>query len=202
MSKNNHAGSPEGKARLNPGAKRASPGGTRNDRRMHPDSHAMRLLKAFAVILAFFCMIPGIDAVLHLANHGPGGQAGVAAIDSKRLALTHDPVGALDAFEGSFEVGVEVLPKGFEDEIGLLPGGHDVRANDDGSVVGCVVGKTEKEAYQMLVDHMEQKGWSAVPLGIENGATFMKEGGNFTWVLATCTQVGNETSIVYRSVTS
>lgn len=166
------------------------------------NDHMMRLLKALAVILAAFCVVPGIDVIWRYAGQGADGRASPAGLDTRALAFSGDPVAALEALDRSIDADRVAVPDEFSSEVGLLPDAHDVRSNEDGSVVGCVVEMPEEAAFRLLADHMERKGWSAVPLGVENGATFMKGEGCCTWVLATCTQVGNETSIVYRSVPS
>ena len=99
--------------------------------------------------------------------------------------------------EAAGEVDGEV-PEGFLREVGLPQECRDVRADGDGGVVGCTVEGDAREVLEGIELRMRGLGWTSVPLGNGEGATFVKEGGSITWVMVTCTQVGPATSVVFR----
>ena len=156
-----------------------------------------RLLRAVAIVLAIVLSAPGASA---LANVGGGHveAAGAArGIDASSLtAGTADE--ALERIEGLAYGKEQDVPEYFEREIGLLPGWRDVKTGAEGSVVGYVVEGDCETVLPMLVEHMQQRGWVAVPLGSADGYTFSKREGSCTWALATCTQVGEAVSVVFR----
>ena len=142
---------------------------------------------------------PAIDALLKAGGgHAEGAQP--TGIDASRLAGIDDPFERLDEIERLAQASTANIPAAFLDEVGLLSGARDIRASDDGTVVGYAVDLDAGDAFARLSEHMAARGWKAVPLEQGTGATFVKEGGRCTWALATCTETGTATSIVIRSV--
>lgn len=161
-------------------------------------SMRMRLLKAIALVIAILVAVPGIDAVARVASASRAADASGVGIDIGALMGAGDAYAALDEIEDAIEPDEADVPDGFADEVGFLPGARSVRASDGGAVVGYVVDGAADDVMGQLTAQMEGKGWTAVPLGEVEGATFMKSGGAFTWVLVTCTQAGSSTSVVAR----
>ena len=49
-----------------------------------------------------------------------------------------------------------------------------------------------------LADRLALKGWLGYSSGTDGVATFMKEGGDKTWMMASCMKVGNSVNVVLR----
>ena len=162
--------------------------------------HTKRLACACAIVLAAISAIP-LSGMLTgqptAAAQVPTASGGFRASD---IVNESDPFQALDKLELATECAPCRLPSYFEQEIGLPAGVRDVRVNDDGSVVGYVMDESPPTAFKRLCSHMEDAGWTEVPLGSILGATFVKAGGSCTWALASCVEVGCSTSIAIRCV--
>lgn len=163
-----------------------------------------RLMKACAVLLAIACIIPGVEVVSRLVQGSSQlqAQAAMPGLHSEVLNAAADPFESLDKVEALVEGGAADLPEAFCAEVGFLPNANDVRCHGGGAVVGYSVEGGEDETLEKLVEHMRCRGWTSVPLGEVCGATFLKDEGRYTWVLATCTQVGSATCVVMRSVST
>jgi hypothetical protein len=93
----------------------------------------------------------------------------------------------------------DALPDELTAEVALPVGSRDVRVSPTGTVIGCVVdGVSPQDVLADLRAQMKNLGWSCVPLGGLDGATFVKDGGLCEWALVTCTQTGQSTSVVIR----
>ena len=162
--------------------------------------HTKRLACACAIVLAAISAIP-LGGMLTgqpaAAAQTPAASGGLRASD---IVNEPDPLQALCKLELAAESTPCRLPSYFEQEIGLPVGARDVRVNGDGSVVGYVMDKSPPTAFEQLCSHMEDAGWTEVPLGNILGATFVKEGGACTWALASCVEIGCSTSVVFRCV--
>lgn len=168
------------------------------------DAELYRPLKAVAVMLAIVVAAPGADVVLrfvagpHEAHSAHALEAGISA---SQLIDAGDAFGTLDRMEAVVEPRASGVEDSFYREVGLLAGARDARASPEGDVVGYVVDGQCADVLDRLTSHMEERGWTAVSLEGSQGATFVKASGACTWVLATCTQAGEATSVVMRSVT-
>ena len=162
--------------------------------------HTKRLACACAIVLAAISAIP-LGGMLTgqpaAAAQTPAASGGLRASD---IVNEPDPLQALGKLERAAESAPCRLPSYFEQEIGLPAGARDVRVNGDGSVVGYVMDESPPTAFKRLCSHMEDAGWTEVPLGSVLGATFVKEEGSCTWALASCVEVGCSTSVVFRCV--
>lgn len=158
-----------------------------------------RLALALAIVVAIVVVGPVSNAVFAVAGTASGATPANAALRASDLIAGGDVDKALSNIEQAAEPGAtsaDSVPDEYAEEIGFMAGARDVRAS--GSVVGFVVDGACDDAYEKLCAHMELKGWAAVPISAMTGATFVKESGRYTWALATCTQVGNATSVVLR----
>ena len=154
-----------------------------------------RACGALAIVAALVAAVPCVDAV----SRSLGGQAGEGAgIDSRAMAAREDAMSGLDLLEELASEHSDELPQGFAEEAGLPEGAHDVRVGPGGNVIGCLVDGGEEDAMGAVEAKLRDGGWTEVPLGAVGGATFVKDGGACNWVLVTCTQVGDETSVVFR----
>jgi len=164
-----------------------------------------RFLKAVAVVCVLILLVPTVDSAIRFATRGQAAGALDTAergIDSEALLDVTDAFGSLERIE-SVAQGTDVaVPEPFSSEIGLLPGARDIRASPQGDVVGYLVDGGSGEVLGEVSRYMEERGWTVVPLGGVQGATFVKSVGECTWALVTCTQVGAGTAVVVRVVTS
>ena len=157
-----------------------------------------RLTAALFVVAIAVSSVPLAD-LLHSSAHAQASvDAGSAGVDVGALAGAGDIESALAALDELADIGSSgAVSAEFEREIGLLPGAHDVLIS--GSVVGYLIEGESAQVEQELQVHMAARGWTSVPLGELEGATFVKPSGDCTWALVTCTQVGDVTSVVVRS---
>ena len=165
-----------------------------------PYPERLRPLKAAAIVLALLLAAPGVEAISRFAVPPQEASASDAGLDAASLTGAGDAFAALERIEGVASAGDADVPAAFSEEIGFLPGASDIRVGGDGSVVGYTVSLSSSIAYEQVVAHMEARGWTTAALGDMQGATFVKQSGACTWALATCTQVGSSTSIVWRVV--
>lgn len=158
-----------------------------------------RFALALTIVAAIVVVAPASNAIFTVAGTASGAVPANAALRASDLIAGGDVDEALSNIEQAAEpdaASVEGLPDEYAEEIGFVTGARDVRVS--GSIVGFVVDGACDDAYKKLCSHMELRGWAVVPAGGITGATFVKESGRYTWVFATCTQVGNATSVVLR----
>lgn len=132
-------------------------------------------------------------------NSEPGvlqiGTTGI--LDAFSISQGNDSTDGVDtldsnvSWQGHFS---NVLPEGFDEEIGL--GGTSMAVSNDGRTVGYSVEGSIDETMAEIKKHLEEKGWSYVPSGQESVATFAKDTGTFCWLAVTCASVEAETSVV------
>lgn len=164
-----------------------------------------RMRTAFLLVAALVGAVPVVDMALGAAGGQKADDACQASVKLAAAPLAHaqDPEAALDEIERQLqEAGSRQLPDGFQDEIGILDGAREVCVDSSQCVVGWVVSGGEQEALSQMEQLLQPKGWTAVPLGQVTGATFVKKEGTYQWLLVTCTQVGDDTSVVARVVKS
>lgn len=167
---------------------------------MRLDVCHQRLLMAAVIVVALVATVP-ITSLVFKDVPSPSAQAMAdGGIHAASIVDEGDADGTLNRLEKLAEASQTQLPAYFEEEIGLLDGARDVRADDTGRVVGFLVDITSHEAFGCVRENMAKAGWSEISLGDAEGATFVKEGGACTWALVTCTQVGSATAVVYRCV--
>ena len=164
-----------------------------------------RAAKAIAIVVALLCAIPAANA---LAGGGVDAAPPQAGLNATEIVGDGSALGILDRLEkkaanadSDADAGFgATVSQDFEREIGLPPSCRSVRVDETGTVTSCVVDGNSDDALASETRRMQEHGWSAVPLGAVEGATFVKADGSLAWCMVTCTQVGPSTSIVYRSV--
>ena len=107
---------------------------------------------------------------------------------------------ALERIEDAASAGGGEIPESFSREIGFPAQSHDWRADSSGAVFGCIAAGAPEEVSAAIERDLSERGWAKVDLGGLAGATYVKDEGACAWVLVTCTQVGDSTSVVYRCV--
>ena len=169
-------------------------------------TESVRFVRAAGIVAAVFA-IPALCAAFAGGGQAPEGAVSDAAIEASaggigfsvsRYMLERDPFAMLDQIEESLAEGLLQPSGSFAEEAGFPPGAQEQRANADGAVVSCVLSVDEGAALDAVVETLGAKGWTGVPLQGVAGATFVKQSGRLRWMLVTCTQVGEATSVVYR----
>lgn len=157
-----------------------------------------RLFAALLIAAALVLSVPVADALIGWCRETGQAASGQPIVGLGKPGAAGDPLAVLDGIEVDIDATGAPVPDYFAEEVGLPEAYRDVRVDGTGRIVGCVVDGRADEVIAGIVGHMEDRGWTAVPLGQAEGATFVKAGGACTWVLATCTQIGDSTSVVYR----
>ena len=160
-----------------------------------------RLTKAAAISLAVVLCVPAVDALgatdEEARNESAARQAG---IDAQAIIGDGDLAGFAERLQAKTASEDAQPPAAFAREVGLPADCRNVHVDASGTVVGCTVAGTAEDAAAGVRERMTSLGWAEVGLGAVEGATYVKEGGTYSWVLVTCTQVGDATTIVYRCV--
>ena len=166
---------------------------------MRDEVPASRALAAVVVTALLILAAPAMDVVLgSRAPQASDDATEERGVSARAILAGDDPAMVLQNLEEVAESADAEIPDGFLREIGLPPHCRDVRVDASGQVVGCTVDGAAGTNVKGLELRMRERGGTSVPLGNEEGATFVKEGGDFTWVVVTCTQVGSVTSVVFR----
>ena len=160
-----------------------------------------RLVAALLIAAALVLAAPVADALVGWRCEAGEVASGQPIVRLGEQGIAGNPLMVVDGIEVDIDATGASVPGYFAEEVGLPEAYRDVRVDGTGHVVGCVVDGRADEVIASIVGRMEDRGWTAVPLGQAEGATFVKAGGACTWVLATCTQVGDSTSVVYRCAT-
>lgn len=167
---------------------------------MKSDVGCKRLAMAVAIVVVLVAAVPITGIAFEALSGSPAQAVADGGIRAADIVGEGDAGETLNKIEELADASQAKLPAYFEEEIGLLDGARDVRANDTGRVVGFLVDGSSHEAFDCVRENMIRTGWSEISLGETEGATFVKEGGSCTWALVTCTQVGPATAVVYRCV--
>ena len=157
-----------------------------------------RAVRAF-IVVALLLAVVILPSVAKSITAGPhDGIEADAGLQVGRALEQTDAFKALDVLEEEDGSQRRKLPSGYEDEIGVPVRARDVRTSAEGSVVGYVVDGKASDALEELRAMLGAKGWSAMGLGGVEGATFAKQDSGYRWIMATCTQVADKTSVVVR----
>ena len=160
-----------------------------------------RLVRAVAIVAVAVFAVPSACFLLSPSESLADTQMSASGISAREvIGNTGDVQGFLDRAEQASSAKGGPLPELFEQEVGLPLRSRDVRVDESGTVVGCTVDADAGEVLAGIRLEMEKRGWHEVPLGEIEGSTFVKNMGSYSWVLVTCTQVGNSTSVVFRCV--
>lgn len=161
-----------------------------------------RRVTAFAIVGALIGAVPLMGAVVDAIEKGSrdaGHMAGAAyGVDVQGVLGAHDPVSGMEALDEMLSAAAADVPDSLSREAVVLPGAREVRLASDVDVLGYVVDRPVSTVEQSLRDAMERKGWTAIPLGGIDGYTFVKQEGEWVWILATCDEVGSSTSVTLR----
>ena len=156
-----------------------------------------RALAVVAVLLAL-PFVASFAVPERSASAVAGRQGGL--LESARVVSSGGYSEALERIEAAAVAGRSEAPAYFEEEAYLHPAARDLRANEEGTVIGYMVDADSEDVFAQIRDAMCERGWTEVPLGGVRGSTFLKTGGECTWALVTCTQVDGTASVVFRCV--
>lgn len=157
-----------------------------------------RLAKAACIVLFLLGSIPLVDGLLEsLRGEGSGSPAVPVRLPQDGGRTGDDPFAMLDAVEQQMAA-TEVSPDASSllQAVAVLPEARDLRADASGCTASYVVEGREDEVLGALGEAMGRRGWSSVPLGDVAGMAFFDGDGES--LVATCTQVGDGVSIVFR----
>ena len=115
-----------------------------------------------------------------------------AAEEAVRLAADPDAAGAYAAASGGAQL------SGFEREVLPLAGRDDVRASEEGALVGFSSARGAEETFADVSAELAKRGWTAVSSGSACAGSFVKAEGSFRWAFVACAQMGEESSVVVR----
>ena len=158
-----------------------------------------RLPAACTIVIALLASVPLADGILKAAS--PGSDAPGLSVQMPADAARQDPFDVLERLEQ--QMAATGVPPGETDlfqAIEVLPEARDLRIDEGGCTAGYTVEGSEGEVLASLEEALGQRGWSAVPLGGPTGATFLGGQGPYESLVATCTQVGDVVSVVFRAV--
>ena len=169
-------------------------------------TESARLVRASGIVAAIVAL-PALCVALAggaPASEGgmqdvPGGASESAAgFAASQFMQAGDPFDMLDQIDASLAVGLSPPSGRFVEEAGFPSDAQELRSNGDGSVASCVLEADEEAALDAVAETLGAKGWVGVPLQGVVGATYVKSSGRLRWMLVTCTQAGDATSVVYR----
>lgn len=151
-----------------------------------------RSIRALCLVIAGFMLL----AVFALRN----GSASDGSLDGEKVSATL----VLSAGEGrSDEVVLDELstyeselPVEFKRELFSIEGSGPVYSDERGTVFAFVAEGRAGERFELLCEQMEAGGWRRVESGVENCASFVKEGGAYRWAMVSCYDISGKTTVV------
>lgn len=164
-----------------------------------------RLVRAGCIVALLLGSIVLIDGFLE--SDAPEAQAAEALSvrfpESGGGGSEGDPFAVLESLEqqmGATEATPESGP--LLRAIAVLPEARDLRVDAAGCTAAYVVDGDREGVLEAVEEAMGGRGWSPVPLGDGSGAAFLGGDGAYENLIATCTQVGDGVSVVFRAVES
>lgn len=92
----------------------------------------------------------------------------------------------------------EEVSSSFSQEVFPLEEYYQVKVSGAGSIVGALAKESPTCVFESCSQKLRAKGWTPVASGHENVATFIKEGGDYSWLALQCFRVGDSTSLVIQ----
>ena len=109
----------------------------------------------------------------------------------------HEAVSIMSKQDLSYEAyEVDSLPTWFTEEFFDDSYSEKIFANESETVFGLISPNDPETVFQEICASMLEHDWSRIESGIEHCASFVRERGSPAWALISCSQIGNETSIV------
>ena len=167
---------------------------------MSRPSSRSRLVKAVAIVGLLMVAAPASNLLGRALSGSSDARTVDGGLNAAGLVAGDDPFTSLERLEELAGSATVALPRYFEEEIGLPERACEVRVSSNGSIISYVVEDAVESVHQLVSKHMIDAGWSEVDLGAVQGSTYLKESGSCRWSLATFTEVGSATSVVFRCV--
>ena len=145
-----------------------------------------RFARALLIVAALVAACCAVDAVLEAARPGVLPSA------------IREGMGVQGAAEQGNADGQPALPEGFAQEVADLSGAQDVQVAAGGAVVGFTEQGAAADVFAGLAERLAGKGWAPIGSGRDDCGTFVKQDGRFTWMFASCSQVGDAVAVVLQ----
>ena len=153
-----------------------------------------RAIRALCLIIAGFVLLAfsGMKESAAAGSEIDGEKAAAS------LLLSFGETGSAGSVLDEMSKFESELPPSFERELFSVEGTEAVYANEEETVFAFTVGGSAKEEFGSLCSQMKSGGWQMMESGIENCASFVKEGGDYRWALVGCYDVGGSTTVVVQ----
>lgn len=149
---------------------------------------ATRLARAIALLAAVFF------AVALLGGAFSAIESALSGAQSAASACLSGP-----SYEEEGDAGVPNGALWLEEE-GLLPAdARDVKANEDGSVVGFRVSGERAQVFEEMARNLVDAGWAMAETGMEGAAVFARPEGYHAWMLLSCVGVSGWVCVTVQS---
>ena len=155
-----------------------------------------RFARALIIVGVLVCAVPVSELVLQSIEGASKSESFV--VQGLEMEGAADPFAVLSKIEQKASNHQGRMPAEVVEEMGVLPGASELKADAGNDVVGYVVAGDAESISREVDRMMVERGWAGVDLGLLDGATYMKDEGEFRWALVSCTQVGSKTSVVVR----
>ncbi len=168
------------------------------------DVQVRRARKAVVLVSAFVLFAVAICLYSQSARAPSPAQGDATLQDgSYAKALASSVFSGVDVRDGLLDAGFESLeaataPDWFAEEVMPLDDVADGVATPDFSTVGFSAEGGIDDVLERLTTLFAERGWRGYDSGMDGTATYMKEEGECSWMMATCTGTGESTSVVLR----
>lgn len=162
-------------------------------------SRPFRAIGIVCVCLALPLVIDGVGNALPVSSRDQMIANGGADLDPLSVTSPFDlesPYTALKQIEALGNTGFAQIDARIVSEIPLPDEANAVRYDEQSGLFGFEVEGDSQSTLDYLSMLWEQQGWRGFPLGQMDGATFVKEGGAYQWMMVACTQLGTRVCVV------
>ena len=162
----------------------------------------VRLMRASILVGVCAFAFPAMSMAIEqgagpMPNTAGEASPAIGGLDASSIGWGNDPYAAFDRLEKLAEEEGQP-PDAFVQEGGFPAGAYELHSDASDMVVGCSLNAPKEKAFAAVCDVLAAKGWLCAPLRGTGGAVFVKQEGELRWMLVTCIQVGESTSVVYR----
>lgn len=98
----------------------------------------------------------------------------------------------------AFQDSSDCLPPGFEEEVFASDCFLGVQVSETKNVIAFLDEENPSVSFAMCSSLLEEKGWTKIEGGQAHMASFVKKGGEYTWLFLSCAPVGGETSVLVQ----
>lgn len=141
-----------------------------------------------AACLVIVLAMAGLAVASEIESSGGKGDGGGVSSAAKRAFEGEPP--SCEAASGSASVAE------FEREVISLAPFSDVRANEEGDLVGFSLDVGSEEAFREISRALVDRGWRQIESGSASASSFAKSEGTFRWAFAMAVDVPGGSSVV------